>query len=163
MLLFIDNTKRNTDDYILRYKLEARETFKELNILQKLESGTEVKQFGTDSGGESTSKKLAVDPQSGGILMKMTAPCTVESNSVVQHGNNTSNTQVQIIVDDASLLKQYWPLAVSVGCYHRNCTPTHHMVGIFLHEAKQQSGTKPSLNNLWVFVWLAFVHVPTEI
>jgi len=88
MLRFIDNTTRNTDHYILRYKLEARKTFKESNILREMESGTEVKQFRKNWGGESTSKKLAEYLQSGGILMKITMPCTVQSNRVVEQVNH---------------------------------------------------------------------------
>ena len=88
MLLFIENTKRNPDDYILRYKLEARKTFKESKILREMALVTEVKQFRTDLGIESTSKKLAQYLQSGGILTKITTPCTIQLNRVVEHANH---------------------------------------------------------------------------
>jgi hypothetical protein len=45
MLLFIDDATRNTDEYILKYKSEALETFKELKPLKEKESGMQVKRF----------------------------------------------------------------------------------------------------------------------
>jgi hypothetical protein len=39
MRLFIDATMRSTDEYIVRYKLEALEKFKEWMALREQESG----------------------------------------------------------------------------------------------------------------------------
>jgi len=52
MLLFIDDATRHTDEYILKYKSEALEKFKEWKALSEKESGKQVKQFRTDGGGE---------------------------------------------------------------------------------------------------------------
>jgi hypothetical protein len=59
MRLSIDATMRYTDEYILMYKLEALEKFKEWMALREQESGKQVKRFCTDGGGEYTSKKFA--------------------------------------------------------------------------------------------------------
>jgi hypothetical protein len=56
MLLFIDDDTRHTDEYILKYKSEALEKFKEWKALREKESGKQVKRFRTDGGGEDTSK-----------------------------------------------------------------------------------------------------------
>ena len=67
MLLFIDDATRHTDEYILRYKSEALEEFKEWKALREKESGKQVKRFRTDGGGEYTSKKFAEYLKSEGI------------------------------------------------------------------------------------------------
>ena len=51
MLLFIDDATRHTDEYILKYKLEALEKLKEWKALREQESGKQVKRFRTDGGG----------------------------------------------------------------------------------------------------------------
>jgi hypothetical protein len=43
MLLFIDNSTRHKDDYILMYQSEALEKFKEGKALREKESGKQVK------------------------------------------------------------------------------------------------------------------------
>jgi hypothetical protein len=48
MLLFIDDATRHTDEYILKYKSEALEKFKEWKALREKESGKQVKRFRTD-------------------------------------------------------------------------------------------------------------------
>jgi hypothetical protein len=68
MLLCIDNAPRHMDEYILKYMLEALETFKEWKVLREKESGKQVKRFRTDGGSEYTSKKFAEYLKSEGIL-----------------------------------------------------------------------------------------------
>jgi hypothetical protein len=59
MLLFIDDATRHTDEYILKYKSEALDKFKEWYAVGEKELGKQVKRFRTDGGGEYTSKKFA--------------------------------------------------------------------------------------------------------
>jgi hypothetical protein len=68
MLLFIDDATRHTDEYILKYTLEALEKFKELKALREKELDKQVKRFRTDGGGEYTAKKFAEYLKSEGIL-----------------------------------------------------------------------------------------------
>jgi len=89
MLLFIDDSTRHTDEYILKYKSESLEKFKEWKALREKESGKQVKQFRTDGGGEYTSKKFAEYLKSEGILKEMTTPYTPQSDGVVQRANRT--------------------------------------------------------------------------
>jgi hypothetical protein len=68
MLLFIDDATRHKDEYILKYKSEALEKFKEWKALREKESGKQVKEFCTDGGVEYTSKKFAEYLKSEGLL-----------------------------------------------------------------------------------------------
>jgi len=52
MLLFIDDTTWYRNEYILKYKSEALEKFKEWKALSRMESGKQVKRFRTHGGGE---------------------------------------------------------------------------------------------------------------
>ena len=160
MLLFIDDATRHTDEYILKYKSEALEKFKEWKALREKESGKQVKRFRTDGGGEYTSKKFAEYLKSEGIIKETTTPYTPESNGVVEQANCTIMERVRSMLDDAGLSKKYWALAVSVAVYLKNHTSKRSMAGKTPYKARH--GRKPSLKHLRVFGCLAFVHVPKE-
>jgi len=68
MLLFIDDARRHSNEYILKYKSEALEKYKVWKALREKESGKQVKRFRTDGGGEYTSNKFAEYLKSEGIL-----------------------------------------------------------------------------------------------
>jgi len=162
MLLFIDDATRHTDEYILKYKSEALEKFKEWKALREMESGKQVKRFRTDGGGEYTSKKFAEYLKSEGILEETTTPYTPQSNGVVEWANRTIMERVRCMLDDAGLSMKYWAFAVSVAVYRKNRTPTRSVVGKTPYEAWHGSGTKPSMKQLRVLGCLAFMHVQKE-
>ena len=128
MVLFIDDATRHTDKYILKYKSEALEKFKEWKALSEKESGKKVKRFHPDGGGEYISKKFAEYLKSEGILKETTTPYTPQSNGVVEWANRTIMERVQCQLDDAGLWKKFWAFAVSVAVYLKNLTPTRLLV-----------------------------------
>jgi len=160
MLLFIDDATRHTDKYILKYKSETLEKFKQWKALREKESGKQVKQFRTDGGGEYTSKKFAEYLKAEGILKETATPYTPQSNGVIERANRTIMERLRCLLDDAGLSKKYWAFAVWVAVYLKRRTPTRSVVGKTPYEACH--GRKPSLNHVHVFGSLAFVHVPKE-
>ena len=107
MLLFIDDATRHTDEYILKYKSEDLEKFKEWKAVREKESGKQVKRFRTDGGGEYTSKKFAECLKSEGIIKETTTPNSPTSNGVVERENRMIMERVQCMLDDAGLSKKY--------------------------------------------------------
>jgi len=160
LLLFIDDTTRHTDEYILKYKSEALERFKEWKVLREKESGKQVKRFRTDGGGEYTSKKFAEYLKSEGIIKEATMPYSPQSNGVDVRANRTIMERVRCMLDDAGLSKKYWAFAVSVVVNLKNHTPTCSVVG--KTPCKVWYGRKPSLKHLRVFGCLPVVHVRNE-
>jgi len=124
MLLFIDDATRHTDEYILKYKSEALEKFKEWKALREKQSGKQVKRVRTDGGGEYTSKKFAEYLKSEGMIMETTTPYSAQSNGVVERANRTIMERVRCMLDDAGLSNKCWAFAVSVAVYLKNRTPT---------------------------------------
>jgi len=124
MLLFIIDATRHTDEYILKYKSEAIEKFKEWKALREKESCQQVKRFRPDGGGEYTSKKFPEYPKSEGILMEMTTPYIPQSIGVVQLANRTIMDRVRCMLDNAGLSNKYWTFAFSVVVDLKKCTPT---------------------------------------
>jgi len=120
MLLVIDEATNHTDEYILKYKSEALEKFKEWNALREKEWGTQVKRFCTDGGGDYTSQKFAEYLKSEGILKETTTPYTPQSNGVIEWANRTIMQRVRWMLDDAGLSVKYWAFAVSVAVYLKN-------------------------------------------
>jgi transposase InsO family protein len=141
MLLFIDDPTRHTDEYILKFKSEAIEKFKEWKALREKQSGKQVMRFRTDGGGEYTSKKFAEYLKSEGILKEATTPYTPQSNGVVERVNRTMMERVRCILDHAGLSKTYWAIAVSVAVYLKNRTPMRSVVGKTPYE--DSHGRKP--------------------
>jgi hypothetical protein len=162
MLLLLDDPTRHPDVYILKYKSEDLEKFKEWKPLREKELGKQVKRFRTDGGGEYTSKKFAEYLKSEGILQETTALYTPQSNGVVERANGTIMERVRCMMDDAGLSKKYWAFAVSVAVYLKNRTRTQSVVCKTPYEAWQGSRKKPSVKHLRVFGYLACVHVPKE-
>jgi len=160
MLLFINNPTWHTDEYILKFKSEALEEFKEWKTLREKELGKQVKRFWTDAGCEYTSKKFGEYIKSEGILKATTTPYTPQSNLVGKWANHTIMEHIQCMLDDAGLLKKYQVFAVSVAVYLKNHTPMWSVVSNTAYEAWH--GTKPFLNHLRVCRCLAFVHLPEE-
>ena len=160
MLLFIDDTTRHTDEYILKYKSEALEKFNEWKALRDQESGKQVKRFRTDGGGEYTSKESAEYLKSEGILKETTAPYTPQASGVVERVDHTIMEHVRCMLDDAGLSKKYWACIVSVAVYLKNRTPMRWVVGETPYEAL--NGIKSILKHLHVFGRLAVVHVLKE-
>jgi hypothetical protein len=74
MLLFIDYPTSHMDVYILKYKSEALQNFKEWTALREKKSGKKVNRFCTDGAGEYTSKIFAEYLQSECIIMETTTP-----------------------------------------------------------------------------------------
>jgi hypothetical protein len=162
MLLFIDNATRHTDEYIVKYKSEALEKFKEWKALREKVSGKQVKRYCTDGGGEYTSKKFGEYQTSEGILKETTTPYTPQSNGVVEWVYRAMMEHVRCILNNVGLSKKYWAFTVSVAVYHQNRTLTRYVVGRTPKEAWHGSRKKPSLKHFRVFRCLAFVHIPQE-
>jgi hypothetical protein len=149
MLLFIDDATRHMDEYILKYKSEALEKFKEWTPLREKESGKQVKRFRSDGGDEHTLKKFAEYLKSKGIIKDTTMPHTPHSNGVVEWANSMIMERVRCMLDDAGISKTYCAFAVSVAVYLNNRTPKRSVFGKTPYEAWH--GRKPSLKHLHVY------------
>jgi hypothetical protein len=158
--LCINDATRYTDGYILMYKYEALETFKQWKALGEKKSGKQMKRFRTDGGGEDTSKRFAEYLKSEGIFKKTTTPYSPQFNGVIERANCTIMKRVRCMLEDARLSKKYWAFAISMAVYLKNCTLTRSMVGKTPYDTWH--GRKPSLQHLHVFGCLAFVQVPKE-
>jgi len=117
MLLFIDNATRHMDEYILKYKSEALQKFKEWKAAGEKVSGEQVTRFHADGGGQYTCKEFAEYPKSEGLLKETTMPCTPQCNGIVEQANRMIMEFVRCMLDDAGISKKYWALAVSVAGY----------------------------------------------
>jgi hypothetical protein len=89
MLLCIEDPTSHTDEYILKFKSEALEKFKQWKDLREKESGKQVKRFRTDGRGVYTFKKFTEYLKSEGILKNTTIPYTPQSNAAVKRANHT--------------------------------------------------------------------------
>jgi len=159
MLLFIDDATRHMDEYILKYKSQALEEFKEWNTLGKELSGKQVMRFRTDGGGEYISKKFAEYLKSERISKETTTPYTPQSNGVGERANRTNMERVQCMLDYAGHSKKYWAFAVSVAVFPKNRTPPGSVFRKTPCKAMHGSGKRSSLKQLHVFGYLGLVPI----
>jgi len=87
ILLFVDEATRHMDYYILKYKSEALEKFKEWKGLRDKASGKQVRRIRNDGSGEYTSKKFGKYLKSEGIIQQTTMPYSPQSNGVIEWQN----------------------------------------------------------------------------
>jgi hypothetical protein len=157
MLLFIHDATSNVDEYILMYKLEPLEKFKQWKALREKESGKQVKRFCPYGDIEYTPMNFEECLKSEGIIKEMTTPSSPQFNGVFERANRTKMEFIRCMLDDAGLPTKYWSFAVSVEFYLKNRTPTRLIVRKTPYEACHGAGKTPSLKHLCVFGCLAFV------
>ena len=61
-------------------------------------------------------------------MKETTTSYTPQSNGAVERANRTVMRRVRSMLDDASLSKQYWALAVQAAIFIKNYTPTRSVI-----------------------------------
>ncbi|KAG7586435.1 Zinc finger CCHC-type [Arabidopsis thaliana x Arabidopsis arenosa] len=82
VFVLIDDHSRYMWSILLKEKSEAFEKFKKFRRLVEQETGTTIKTFRTDRGGEFTSQEFQTYCENAGIQRHLTAPYTPQQNGV---------------------------------------------------------------------------------
>ena len=123
-ITFIDDYSRYGYLYLMRYKFEAFEKFKEFGNEVEKQRGISIKSLRSDRGGEYLSQAFLDYLRDNGILSQWTPPYTPQHNGVAERRNRTLLDMVRSMMDKADLLKSFWGYALETVVYILNRVPS---------------------------------------
>lgn len=157
-LLFTDDYSRMSWIYFLKFKSETFENFKKFKALVENQSGSRIKAFRTDRGGEFLSNDFTAFCDEHGIRRELTAPYTPEQNGVAERKNRTVVEMARSLLKAKNLPNQFWGEAAATAVYLLNISPTKAVLNQTPYEAWM--GRKPRVSHLKFFGCVAYALVP---
>ena len=106
-ITFIDYYSRYGYFYLLRYKSEAFESFKEFRNEVEKQLGRSIKSLRSDRGGEYLSQAFLDYLRDNGILSQWTPPYTPQHNGVAERRNQTLLDMVRSMMGKPDLPKSF--------------------------------------------------------
>ena len=123
-ITFIDDYSRYGYLYLMRYKYEAFEKFKEFRNEVEKQLGRSIKSLKSDRGGEYLSQAFLDYLRDNGILSQWTPPYTPQHNGVAKRRNRTLLDMVRSMMGKVDLPKSFWGYALETVVYILNRVPS---------------------------------------
>ena len=123
-LTFTDNFSRYGYVYLLRYKSEVFEKFKEFRTEVEKQTGLSIKTLRSDRGGEYLSTEFLDYLKDNEILSQWTPPATPQLNGVAERRNRTLLDMVRSMMSFTSLPLSFWGYALETAAYLLNRVPS---------------------------------------
>ncbi|GJV45101.1 retrotransposon protein, putative, ty1-copia subclass [Tanacetum coccineum] len=123
-LSIVDDYSRRVWVYILRFKHEAFEKFKEWKQLVENQTGRTVKKLRTDNGLEFCNrefKQLCIESK---IARHLTVAGTPQQNGLAERMNRTLMDKVRCLLIQSGLPKTFWAEATCTAAYLINRSPS---------------------------------------
>jgi transposase InsO family protein len=146
MLLFKDDYTRFTWIYLLQYKSEVFQSFREFHAMVERESSLGISRIRSDNGGEYVSNAMATYLRKHGIQHERTARYGPEQNGIAERANRTLQEKVRAMRIGAGLPVDLWGEVMSTAVYIGNRLPTKSLVKSTPYEA--YTGSKLDISNL---------------
>jgi len=154
-LLIVDDHSRYMWLELMATKDEALLYFKRFKTVVELESGSKLRAFRSDCGGEFNSGVFVTFCQDHGIKHNTTTSYTPQQNGVVERRNQTVVEMARCLLKSMSVPARFWGEAVRVAVYLLNRSPTKSLSGKTPYEVWY--GKKPGVKNLRTFGCVAYV------
>ena len=119
-ITFIDDYSRYGYLYLMRYKSEAFEKFKEFRNEVEKQLGRSIKSLKSDRGGKYLSQAFLDYLRDNGSLSQWTPPYTPQHNGVVERRNRTLLDMVRSMMGKENLPKSFWGYALETTVYILN-------------------------------------------
>ena len=123
-IIFIDDYSRYGYLYLMRYKSEALEMFKEFRNEVEKQLGRSIKSLRSDRGGDYLSEAFLDYLKDNGILSQWTPPYMPQHNGVAEKRNRTLLDMVRSMMGKADLPKSFWGYALENVVYILNRVPS---------------------------------------
>ncbi|KAM1721711.1 hypothetical protein ACFX12_023214 [Malus domestica] len=153
-ITFTDDHSRFGYVYLMKYKSESFERFKEFKNEVEKQTGKQIKTLRSDRGGEYLSNKFLDYLKECGIVSQWTPPGTPQHNGVSERRNRTLMNMVRSMMSSADLPISFWGYALHTVAYLLNAVPSK-SVPQTLYEIWY--GKKPSLKHLKIWGCPAYV------
>ncbi|WRX30091.1 Integrase [Theobroma cacao] len=116
----LDDHSRFGYVYLMKYKSEAFEKFKEFKVTVKEQTGKSILTLRSDRGGEYLSQDFLDHLTEHGILSQWTPFGTPQHNGVSERRNQTLLDMVHSMMSRANLLISFWGYALETTAYLLN-------------------------------------------
>ncbi|CAM8929401.1 unnamed protein product [Rhodiola kirilowii] len=156
-LSIIDDYSRMTWVFMMKYKSEAFNKFKQWKTLVENQTGKKIKRLRTDNGLEFCSAEFNEFCKTEGIARHHTVRDTPEQNGVAERMNQTLLERARCMLSNAGLPRRFWAEAVSTSCYLINRGPHTGIGGKTPYEV--WSGKPADYSLLRVFGCTVYYHV----
>ena len=140
--------------YLMRYKSEVFEKFREFKNEVEKQSGKSIKSLRSDRGGEYLSTKFTQFLKDNGILAQLTPPYTHQTNSVSERRNRTLLDMVRSMMSFSKLPISLWGYALEIAARVLNILPSKSVAST---PYKIWKGKKPDFS--YFRVWSCIAHV----
>lgn len=157
---FIDDYSRKVWVYILMFKEECFERFKEYKALVETQSEHKIKVLRSDNRREFISKAFEDFLKAHEIEKQTSTPYTLQQNGVAERLNCTIVEMARSMIYEQHMKLEFWAEAVVNAVYVRNRCPTRALTSITPEEA--WSGRKPCISHLRVFGCITYTKIPDQ-
>lgn len=157
ILTFIDDYSRYTVIYLLKYKSEVFNKYKEYIEMVKNKFSRKPLKFRSDRGGEYTSKEIKNYLSVEGIKYQFTAPHCPQQNGVAERKNRTLVEMARCNLIEANLSTIFWAEAVSTANHILNRLPTK---AVSKTPYELWNNSKPNISYFKPFGEKCYVYIP---
>ena len=156
-ITFTDDFSRYGYVYLMKYKSESFEKFKEYRSEVEKQIGKSIKTLRSDRGGEYLSTEFTEYLKENGILSQWTPPHTPQLNGVSERRNRTLLDMVRSMMSHTTLPISFWGYALETAIHILNRVPSK-SVDTTPYEIWR--GRKPSLK--FVKIWGCHAYVKKQ-
>lgn len=161
-VIFLDDSTHALDLQLLATKDQALAAWRTLRARWENLSGSHVKTFRSDNGGEFINEAFTADLEQAGITRQRSAPYAHQQNGKAEHVMRTIEGRMYAMLDFARLPRSLWGEAALTACYLFNRTESRALPpGKTPYEMLH--GNQPNLAHLRVFGARCFARIPTEL
>ncbi|KAM0998333.1 hypothetical protein ACFX2C_008114 [Malus domestica] len=153
-ITFTDDHSRFGYVYLMKYKSESFERFKEFKNEVEKQTGKQIKILRSDRGGEYLSNEFLDYLKECGIISQWTPPGTPQLNGVSERKNRTLMNMVRSMMSSANLPVTFWGYALYTAAYLLNRVPSK---SVSQTPYEIWHGRKPSLNHVKIWGCEAYV------
>ncbi|WBP92221.1 reverse transcriptase domain-containing protein [Kitasatospora cathayae] len=121
---FIDDYSRYGYVYLLQFKSETLEKFKEFRAEVEKQLGKSIKTLRSDRGGEYMDLEFKDYLIENGITSQLSAPGTPQQNGVAERRNRTLLEMTRSMMSYSSLPESFWGYALETALYILNRVPS---------------------------------------
>jgi transposase InsO family protein len=153
-ITFTDDLSRFGYVYLMKYKSEAFDKFKEYRAEVEKQTGKSIKTLRSDRGGEYLSREFLDYLKECGIVSEWTPPGTSQHNGVAERRNRTLLDMMRSMLSFTDLPISFWGYALETSIYLLNKVPTK---SVSRTPYEIWKGKRPSLKHLKIWGCPAYV------
>ncbi|KAM2621688.1 hypothetical protein TB2_026408 [Malus domestica] len=156
---FIDDFSRTTFVYLLKFKHEAFQCFKNFHNLVQNHFNSNIGILRSDNGSEYSSKIMTTYLSEHGILQQTSCVGTPQQNGISERKNRDLLEKTRSLMLQANLPKKFWSQAIQTAAYIINRLPSRILK--FKSPCQILKGRDIDISHLRVFGCVCYVHIQT--